>query len=495
MESAIPQIETVVMLMLENRSLDSVLGWLYEHDVPATVMPEGSGERFDGIPADASNRAGARTFRPMHGTGGLREPCRVPRWDPNEKYEHVVRQLFAGGDGHVAGPPWVAPAEMAGFACDYDAIYDDPSEVMGAYDADQLPVLYGLARRFAVSDRWFSSVPTQTNANRAFSICGTSLGGVDNADLRTYDTRTFFDALTGHRSWGVYWQWDGFQSGDPGPAGGCYTADVFPHVRDAVDRGDGVLAPYGAFLDAVRHGGDLPQFCYLEPFWGCGKGYPTGHDFAGVQGNDYHPPTFVGPAEHDLNVLYDALRGSRLWPHLLFIITFDEHGGTFDHVAPPRTVAPDEHVATPDGAPPFDFTTLGVRVPTILVSPYVAPGSVFRAPEESSYDFDHTSFIATILKWAGLDPGAAGLGARVATAPTFESVLVEDPHLETEQLTVPAGYAAQGGGVGLHLGLELGDLDPTGLGVEVWRHLCEQSEGPAEFVWHLRHASGDTSQA
>jgi phospholipase C len=477
------------MLTLENRSLDSVLGWLYADDAPPHVTPEGSSSRFDGIPASASNGSRGRTYRPQRGTTTLAEPCRTPRWDPNEKYEHVVRQLHADGDGRMPAEPWHDASTMEGFACDYDALYVDPTEVMGAYDEDQLPVLYGLARRFAVSDRWFSSVPTQTNANRAFSICGTSLGGVDNGDTKTYDTRTIFDALTGHKSWGVYWQWDGFQSGDPGPKGGCYTADVFPHIRDAVERGDGEMGTYASFLDTVRAGGDIPQFCYLEPFWGCGKGYLTGNDFAGVQGNDYHPPAFIGPAEHDLAVLYDALRTSRQWANMLFIVTFDEHGGSYDHVAPPRTVAPDHHVATPSGAPSFDFTTLGVRVPTILATPFVEPGTVFRAPTGSTYDFDHTSFIATLLKWAGLDPATAGLGARVAVAPTFEAILTDVAHPDTDAITVPDGYATQGGGVGLHLGLHLADLDPSGLSVEVWRHLSERSADVDEFVGHLRRAS------
>ena len=128
------------------------------------------------------------------------------------------------------------------------------------------------------------------------------------------------------------------------------------------------------FSSALAAGVDVPSFCYLEPFWGGGKGYPTGNDFIGLQGNDYHPPAWIGPAENDLNVLYETLRASKQWDHMLFIITFDEHGGTWDHVSPSATVAPDGNVST------FDFKTLGVRVPTILVSPYVAPGTVFRAP-------------------------------------------------------------------------------------------------------------------
>jgi len=480
--------------MLENRSLDSVLGWLYENDLPARVVPEGSSPTFDGLRSALSNGSDDRTYVAQHGTHEMAEPMRAPRWDPNEGYQHVVHQLF--GDEHTKIPvhPWSTEPMMTGFASDYDAIYDDPAEVMGAYDERQLPVLHGLARRFAVSDRWFSSVPTQTNANRAFSICGTSLGVVDNREIKTFETRTIFDALSGHKSWGMYWQWDGFQAGDPGPAGGCYTADLFPNIRAAIDRGEGSLAPYAKFLEDLKHRRDIPQLCYLEPHWGVGKGYPTGHDFAGVQGNDYHPPCFVGPAEHDLGVLYDALRTSKQWEHMLFIVTFDEHGGTYDHVRPPRTVAPDEHLTGPDVEPPFDFTRLGVRVPTILVTPYVTPGTVFRAPAGSTHDFDHTSVIATLLKWAGLDPAAAQLGARVAVAPTIESVLTAEAHLETNHIDVPDDYEGQGGGLGLHFGLELADLDPVGLSVEMWRHISDKCTDVSDFIHHLRQETKDSSE-
>ncbi len=110
---------------------------------------------------------------------------------------------------------------------------------------------------------------------------------------------------------------------------------------------------------------------------------------------------------------------------MLFVITFDEHGGMYDHVAPPLSVAPDP-IKSKHG---FDFKRLGVRVPTILVSPYTytrvttnhvtSTGTVFRAPVGSDCDFDHASFIATMLKWAGVEPSSADLGDRVAVAPTF----------------------------------------------------------------------------
>jgi phospholipase C len=213
----------------------------------------------------------------------------------------------------------------------------------------------------------------------------------------------------------------------------------------ALDNGDGQIGNYHAFRQQLTSG-DLPDFSYLEPFWGGGYGSPLGDDFIGLQGNDYHSPAWVGPAEYDLNELYNELRASPDWEHMLFVITFDEHGGTWDHVPPPVTVKPDNFPSIR----PFGFTRMGVRVPTILVSPWVAPGTVFRAPNGSKFDFDHTSLLATILRWAGIDPGTAKLGTRVATAPTFEHVLSTTPYDNSPTFVVPQEYATQGGQKGPH---------------------------------------------
>src|SRR5690606_1181470 len=113
-----------------------------------------------------------------------------------------------------------------GFAYNYDAVYESWSElgeVMGAYRPAQLPALSGLARHYAVSDRWFSSVPTQTNPNRAFSLCGTSLGRVVNGPLAVehFQTRTIWNALPAGVSWGLYFH-------DVWKEGKCFTQYTFP---------------------------------------------------------------------------------------------------------------------------------------------------------------------------------------------------------------------------------------------------------------------------
>jgi phospholipase C len=225
-------------------------------------------------------------------------------------------------------------------------------------------------------------------------------------------------------------------------------------VHDAVQAGYGQVGTDQSLLDALRNQHDIPQFCYVEPYWGYGMGDDDGQDFWGLQGNDYHPPTWVGAAEHDLKELYEALKRSKQWDTMLFIISFDEHGGTWDHEPPPAALAPDGHI----GKSGFTFDRLGVRVPTILVSPYITPGTVFRAPSASLYDFNHTSIIKTILQWAGADDEfMATMGQRVVHAPTFDAVLGDTRFSDPPSFVVPE-YAGQSAKKGLRLPFDLSAL-------------------------------------
>jgi phospholipase C len=485
------QITTIVTLMLENRSLDTVLGWLYQGGKPAFVFPPSSSPTFDGCQTGMSNSWHTNAYSPQIGTANYGQPYRTPQFDPYEPMPDVLNQLYADPNGNlpISSYIWGLTPPMTGFAWDYYASYvDQPGQVMGAYSASELPVLYGLAQSFAVSDRWFSSVPTQTYPNRAFSLCGTSLGCEVNSDIdgSTFaNTQTVFNAL-GHagKSWGLYWETERpAASGVPAGSHMPFTQYYFSMLDSAPNGG---VYPIGDFKTALEQG-TLPNFCYLEPYWGGGVGDRLNNDdWIGIQGNDYHPPAWVGPAEADLNELYNALVNSPQWPNMLFIITFDEHGGTWDHVPPTTTVPPDGNV----GASGFEFNRLGVRVPTLLVSPYIQSGTVFRSPDPQS-DFDHTSFIATFLKWAGIDPASPGLGlgARVAVAPTFDGVLSTTARTDKPTFTVPADYATQGGGVGAitYGGITFGDEHESGLvDVREFRRALDDSLTPDEFRVRLQ---------
>jgi phospholipase C len=163
----------------------------------------------------------------------------------------------------------------------------------------------------------------------------------------------------------------------------------------------------------------LLPFTYLEPTWG----YGVSGSIELTQGTDLHPPTSVTPGDQFVGNVIGSLVRSPQWKNTLLIITFDEHGGTYDHVPPQwGAINPDGKVS--DNG--FGFNLFGVRVPTILMSPYIAPYTVFRAPSGSAYPFDHTSLIKTLLGWAGADIGSAGFFNRMPQAPTFDGVLHRD---------------------------------------------------------------------
>jgi hypothetical protein len=169
---------------------------------------------------------------------------------------------------------------------------------------------------------------------------------------------------------------------------------------------------HGFFADAKA--GTLPDFSYIEPKWG----YEA---VSKVVGNDYHPPIFVGCGEHFLYQVYTHLQQSPQWKDTLLIVTFDEHGGTYDHVPPPGTaINPDGINGIENG---FKFDQFGARVPTLLISPYIPKGTVFRSGKGDEHPYDHTSFIKTVLMWAGMTRDEIHFGNRAQDAPTFEGVL------------------------------------------------------------------------
>lgn len=444
LQSSLPQVKNIVFLMLENRSLDNLLGWLYSGSGqgPAYVFPAGSPSTYDGLVAGQfSNPAydgwgNVQQYPVVPVPGGLgSDQDRVPAYDPYEEMKRdttwngVLNQLF-GDQKMIPGLPVqeLGPAKMLGFLQDYYTpamLGWKGLDSLWTYTPAQLPVINGLARQFAVSDRWFCSVPTQTNPNRAYSLCGTSLGRENNAPLaiETFNVPTVINYLAqAGKSWGLYFT-DTWQSGK------SYTEYTFPQISQA--GGDFEIGSIQQFKDRAK-AGQLPAFTYLEPEWGYGMGAFF------KQGTDYHPPTHVNPGEQFLSEVYQAVRSGPQWAETLFIVTFDEHGGTYDHVAPPwGAINPDGLIGS-DG---FQFNLFGPRVPTLLISPFVKPSTVFRASQESRFPFDHTSVIKTLLGWAGVDLSTVNLGKRMPQAPTFEAVLDLD-HVNPAQ-AVPA--AAQSG--------------------------------------------------
>jgi phospholipase C len=426
----LPGITNVVMLMLENRGFDHLLGQIYtENNPPNRYFPTTNPPPFNGIGANPSfsnvNAATGETVTIFPVDNNVFD---TPDPDPGEGYGNTNQQLFNNADQQ----PSQGPPNMGGFLNNYVAqpgTGSNSNQIMQYYTPAQLPVISGLATQYAVSDAWFCSVPSQTFTNRAFSVAGTASGVVDNSSLgltSRFKMNTIFNVMSncsfgGNANWSLYYQDHAFDT--------CATPFLFEQLGALVT--DEQVQPISQFFNDLTND-TLPQFCYVEPAWNY-----TMFEVEFLKGNDYHPPANLCPGESMLLQIYTALTQYTKWNSTLFIVTFDEHGGNFDHVQPPATVSPDDMRIGPGF---FDFTRLGIRVPTLLISPMIENGMVFRAPGD--IPFDHTSFLATILGWMNIDISGGVLGARAAQAPNFSGVLSARPVNTTIPNLSPAAGCA-----------------------------------------------------
>jgi phospholipase C len=423
------RLDHVVVIMFENHSFDSLLGYLYgPGEVPAF---EGVAERALSNPLPPTVAQSAPPTLSVHPATSMATP--YP--DPGEEYPHVNTQLFgtvAPGSNRYASigdmqdpynfpqPPVPAVPPMNGFVLDYVNAFkvemdrlptaSEYSQIMACYTPQQLPVLSGLARGFTCFDHWFCEVPSQTYPNRSFFHAATSSGFVINGHppgkfAARNDARTLFNQLEeARKSWKIYI--------DPAQ---ILSATGLIHARQ--------LGPYFAdhfrtifdFYDDAQKGA-LPAYSFIEP--NMFHPHTDMHPHSGARWAERMglkpPDTIIGGEELLANV-YQAIRDSQAtsgsyWENTALLVTFDEHGGTFDHVPPPSAVPPDSR--TPEEG--FRFDRLGVRVPTILVSAWANDGGVVTS------DFHHTSLMRTVRDWWNLGPP---LTARDADAPSFLPLL------------------------------------------------------------------------
>ncbi|HEX6520268.1 MAG TPA: alkaline phosphatase family protein [Streptosporangiaceae bacterium] len=411
--NSLASVNHIVVLMLENRSFDHMLGFLY----PGKQTP--SGQPFEGLTGTESNPDSAG--QPV--TVFKIEPTTpnaylMPGADPGEGYMATNDQLYGSDKAPASGT--VAPGQgyVANFA--YTLGWQSKSagwpivpgttagDIMGCFTPEALPVLSSLAKGYAVCDQWFCSAPTETLPNRAFACAATSQGHMDDK-THTFTSPTIFGLLdAAGQGWAVY-----------GYAKEPLTKNTFTQISTAA------ATHFGLFTDfkAAAAAGALPAFTFLEPSWG-------------TAGNSQHPNYNVALGEQLIHDVYQALRGGPGWPQTLLVITYDEHGGCFDHVPPPWGAAPPDSTAGEFG---FGFDRFGVRVPAVLVSPLIAPGTVFRVPGGGT-PLDHTSILKTVeQRW-----NLPSLTARDRAAPGFGDVLTLTTPRTDDVLagvTVPASSA------------------------------------------------------
>lgn len=379
-------IQHVVVLMLENRSFDHLLGLLYADS--GNVSP--TGQPFEGLTGGETNPDGSGRPVSVFRIGpSTHNTYFMPGADPGEGFLATNLQLFG-----TSTPAPGAVATNQGFVTNFAATLaweaqkpgwaplpgTAANDIMGIYTPAMLPVLSGLARGFAVCDHWYSPAPTETMPNRAFACAATSQGHMDDA-TKTYTSPSIFGLLTSH---GISWKIHGYDSSP-------LTRLNFPDTTHAPEINFGLFKDFQA--DAAA--GSLAAYTFLEPSWG-------------ATGNSQHPDYSLALGEQLIHDVYQALRSGPGWNQTLLVITYDEHGGCYDHVAPPATATPPDNAAGEFG---FDFRRFGVRVPTVLVSPLIAAGTVFRVPAGAT-PLDHTAILKTVeTRW-----GLPALTARDAAA-------------------------------------------------------------------------------
>jgi len=395
------KIQRVVFYMLENRSFDHVCGWLYENDTPSHFIGGGH-HSFDGTSFAHFNVDNRNQNIYVSKVAQGNWTC--PTVGAKHDHPDVMHQLFDNGSHSYSSKQ---DPTMTGFVTD-----NDTGQAMETYTPKQLPILNGLAKAYSVSDKWFCSLPGPTDVNRAFSLTGSSFGRTVNFESgSTYANwpdsphrPSIWKILwsNGFQDWKIYYPhaWYGF----------CYTEQLF--LKKQIPTVDHNRSQYVQSLDQFftdASNGQLPKFSYIEPSWLGGGGARHTPD-------SYHPSQDLVPGEQTLNRIYQAILDSPQRDETLLIISFDEHGGQYDHVPPPYGVKPYPHDIS-DG---FKFDLYGVRVPTIMVSPWINEKTVFRA--EGGTPYDATSILATLLKWHGIPKSRWGVGNRTNIAPTFENI-------------------------------------------------------------------------
>jgi phospholipase C len=358
------KVDHIVVVMLENRSFDHMLGYL---------SLEGGRGDIDGLAEGMTNSYQGRDYAVHHldrtaWSGELEDPCHGPAC--------IDQQLADANGGFVAS--------YAEYLAQYQAEHGpaanaDPGLVMGYYNAEDLPVYDHLAREFCVCDRWFSSVPGATWPNRLYALAGRAAGDREDADPPLYNLPTFIRFLDQRD---VDWRFYSFDPATLRLVDAEYRLGSHRHFS-YVDRrklssrerfAGEVFGEESSFLDDAA-AGKLPAVCWIDPHFKDTRVF-------GPDSNDDHPPSDVLAGQALVLDVYHALRSSPQWGKTLLVVTYDEHGGIYDHVPPPS-------VDDDDPA----FRRLGVRVPALVISPWVEAGSV--APRDRI--FDHTTLIKTIL--------------------------------------------------------------------------------------------------
>lgn len=410
-------IKHIVVLMMENRSFDQMLGFL-----------QGAGLDVDGLAGAKPNFDAGKEYPPFQwGLGETLPPTpsgHKPKiLDPCHSPGCVHKQLKNGNTGFVENFAETRVEEGKKVELDPEFL----KVPMGHFGAQHLPVYDHLAKNFCVCDAWHASIPGDTWPNRQYSIAGKAgeavtqhsgflhdlldklkgMGIGNLGGLPIFEDEAFTRQLEDSQ-----WRW---YSHDPATLRGIdplyrdfhhVNRDNFAYfdrkkVSWDTELAEAAIVTHDSFLDDAAKG-QLRDVSWIDPNF-------IDLSVLDPNSNDDHPPSDVKAGQALVLEIYEALAKSPNWQDTMFVIVYDEHGGFYDHVPPPSVAD--------DGS---GFTTLGVRVPAIVVGP--------RVRNHVSHEvFEHTSLIATIMRRFAADPekALAAMPKRVQDAPHL-GVLLED---------------------------------------------------------------------
>jgi phospholipase C len=383
-------IDTIVIVLMENRSFDHMLGYLGLPPISLNIegLQKTGGPRY-------GNPYNGNSYLPFH-----MSRLDLPHDPPHER-PWIANQIGAVINGQYNMTGFVESYYMNG-----QIAGPDPGtlpEVMGYFGPTEVPLTDFLARNFAVCDHWFSSVPASTQPNRLMAMSGYTLidGNVHVLD----DQYLLYDWLNDHGvSWRVYHEGIPFFALMP---------RMIPRLLD--DNFRGLDRLYTDVKDESE--ATFPEVIFIEPTY-------TDAPHIGDPSDD-HPPSSIAGGQTFLRKVYMALTSNPArWGRTVAILTYDEHGGFFDHVSPMPIVTPPSRNAS---YPQFDSS--GVRVPGIIISPLVPQATIYTKP------LDHTSILSFVAQRFGKgETYSAEVEARrkVFTGNIFEMLSLNSPRTKID---------------------------------------------------------------
>ena len=437
-------IKRIVVLMFENRSFDHLFGdfqnanGLFDKDGkfkeecynlhdPLNPPSEEDNPKYFPTPVDPFQPL-AHDFTHDFGDGMMPDlfgPIFTVTGEPAFPCNRNATYTsgYANGEliGQIQAQPQTYPATNSGFFTTYNSCRQQGLSAMTYFKNGALKVLHKLAKEFVLCDNWHCDMPGHTLPNRAFIHCGTTCGtngttgGIDDMDGGMVNATSIFDLINQQSnlnqppSWKMYAPVDEY--GDLGQLDTRF-------LNSALQNYQGV--PITEFEDDCKNE-TLPFYSFIM-CW-----LPNADSYTDTS---MHPASMIQPGENLLAGVYNTLRDSRCWKDTLLVVTFDENGGLYDHVFPPTTIPPDPQApATIQNTPgccgnkwvlnsTFDFSLLGLRVPALLISPWLSKGVI------DSKQYQNTSVTRFLIDKMNeiYQTSAPYLTSRDANAPSLDSV-------------------------------------------------------------------------